>query len=290
MFCCSTTGAIDIKVMEDYSKAFMLSFIRFSCNVGYPRKPQPDAGSQLVKACECMQINFSDMSYALHKYGVTFEQCPVGAHYMHGKVERKIKHIKESLSKHVHNERLSVIQWETMGNQIANLINNMHIAIGNATQSLENIDFITPNRLLLARNNNRCPVGSLDVTSNLGKMIEQNNKLVSVWFNSWLISCVPSLMIQSKWFKSERDPKIGDVILFLKSDKEFDKIYQYGLIHGLKRSRDEKIRQIVIECQNFNERTKRHTNRGTREVVIIHPVKELGLIREYSNLLAKIDD
>ena len=107
----------------------------------------------------------------------------VGGHYMHGKVERKVKRIKESLSKHMHNERLSVIQWGTMGNQIANLINNMSIAIGNATQSLENIDLITPNRLL-ARNNNRCPVGSLDVTSNLGKMIKQNNKLISVWFTS----------------------------------------------------------------------------------------------------------
>ena len=61
----------------------------------------------------------------------------------------------------------------------------------------------------------------------------------------------------------------------------------YGLIHGLKRSRDGKIRQIEIEYQNFNERTKHHTNRGTREVVFIHPVKELGVIRKLSNLLAK---
>ena len=79
--------------------------------------------------------------------------------------------------------------------------------------------------------------------------------------------------------------QIGDVVLFLKSDKEFDKQYQYGMISELKVGRDLKIRQIVIEYQNFNEKTKRCTIRGTREVVVIHPVGELGLIREL-NLLS----
>ena len=38
IFCCCTTGAVDIKVMEDYStSSFILAFIRFSCKVGYPK-------------------------------------------------------------------------------------------------------------------------------------------------------------------------------------------------------------------------------------------------------------
>ena len=100
IFCCCATGAVDIKVTEDYStSSFILAFIRFSCKVGYPKKLLPDAGSQLVKGCQTMKIKFSDLSNKLHEYGVAFETCPVGAHYMHGKVERKIKHVKESFSK-----------------------------------------------------------------------------------------------------------------------------------------------------------------------------------------------
>ena len=82
-------------------------------------------------------------------------------------------------------------------------------------------------------------------------------------------------MVQPKWFKSDRHPKVGDVILFLKSEKEFDKQYQYGIISDLKISRDGKIRQIEIEYQNFSENVKRKTNRGTREIVVIHPLEEL---------------
>ena len=64
---------------------------------------------------------------------------------MHGKVERKIRHVKESFSKTMHNERLSIIQWETLGDQIANSINNLPIALGNVVQDLENLDLLTPN-------------------------------------------------------------------------------------------------------------------------------------------------
>ena len=117
--CCCVTGAIDIKVCEDYSTS---SFVLI-CN---------------------------DVHSKLQEYGVIYEVCPVGAHYMHGKVERKIKHVKESFAKHLYNNRLSIIQWETLGDQVANSINNLPIALGSFTKYLENMDLITPNRLLLA--------------------------------------------------------------------------------------------------------------------------------------------
>ncbi len=289
IFCCCTTGAVDLKVMDDYSTpSFVLAFTRFSCKVGYPKKLLPDAGSQLVKGCDNMRIVFSDVRSRLSEFGVLYEVCPVGAHYMHGKVERKIRHVKESFQKHLQNERLSVIHWESLGDQVANSINNLPIGIGNVTKDLENIDLITPNRLLFARNNDRCPAGTLNISNDLGKLIEQNNKLFQVWFKAWLISYVPALMFQPKWFCSDRDSKVGDVVLFLKSDKEFEKIYQYGIITDVKVSRDKRIREIEIGYQNVNESTKRRTTRGTREVVVIHPVHELGLVREINKLVSQI--
>ena len=142
VFCCCTTGAVDVKVMEDYSTtSFVFAFVRFSCKVGYPKMLLPDAGSQLVKGCQVMALNFSDIKHNLHsEYGVEFEVCPVGAHYMHGKIERKIRHIQESFSKCTTNRRLSIIQWETLGDQIANSINNLPITLGNIIQDLVNLD------------------------------------------------------------------------------------------------------------------------------------------------------
>ena len=107
---------------------------------------------------------------------------------MHGKVERKIRHIKQSFSKTLQNERLSNIEWETLGIQVANAINNLPIAIGNVTQDLEDIDLLTPNRLLLGRNNNRSPVGPLKVSNDFKKIVENNNQIVNAWFTTWLKS------------------------------------------------------------------------------------------------------
>ena len=57
-------------------------------------------GSKLVKGCKIMKLEYFGIKYKLHeKFGVEFEACPVGAHYMHGKVEGKIKHLQESFLK-----------------------------------------------------------------------------------------------------------------------------------------------------------------------------------------------
>ena len=286
IFCCCTTGAVDMKIMEDYStSSFILAFVRFSCKVGYPKKLMPDAGSQLIKGCQTMVIKFSDVKHKLHEdYGVEFETCAVGAHYMHGKVERKIRHVRESFQKCNQKKRLSIIQWETLGNQIANSINNMPIALGNSVHNLENLDILTPNRLMLGRNNDRCPVGAVTVTSDVKKIIHANVNIFDIWFKCWLISYVPTLMSQPKWYKSDRDSKVGDVVLFLKSEKEFDKQYQYGIVTSVKVSRDGKIRGIEVEYQNHNENVKRRTIRGVREIVVIHPVDELDIMHELSTL------
>ena len=95
-------------------------------------------------------------------------------------------------------------------------------------------------------------------------------------------------MFQPKWFRSDYDPQKGDVVLFLKSDKEFEKIYQYGMISDVKIGRDGKIRQVNVEYQNPSENVKRLTTRGTRDIVVIHPHNELGLIRELNVLAASL--
>ena len=108
---------VDCRVMENYTTdAFISAFVRFSCRFGYPETLMPDEGSQLVKGCQDMIPSFSDIQHKLSvEHGVNFKVCPVGAHYVHGKVERKIRSIKQSIVKNVGKKRLSVLQWETLG-------------------------------------------------------------------------------------------------------------------------------------------------------------------------------
>ena len=289
VFCCSTTGATDIKVMEDYSTdAFIMAFIRFSCRYGYPSTLYPDPGSQLLKGCKDMVLSFSTIRYKLEvEFGVQFFTCPVGSHYFHGKVERKIREVKKSIEKHLLNQRFSILQWETLGQQIANSVNNLPIGLANKTQDLENLDLLTPNRLLLGRNNNRCPTAPLILSGDIKKIIQSNNEIFRVWFKSWLISYVPTLVPRPKWFETGRHIALGDVVLFSKSDKEFEHLYQFGIVTKLHTSGDGLIRSVDISYQNHSENVKRITTRGVRELTVIHPVEQLGISKELHDLSNK---
>ena len=286
VFCCSTTGAVDVRVMEDYSTdSFILAFIRFSCRYGYPLNLYPDAGSQLLKGSSDMILSFQDIKWKLElEFGIQFNPCPVGSHYVHGKVERKIQQIKISVETSLQNRRLSIIQWETLMHQVANSINNLPIGVGNKTWLLENLDLITPNRLLLGRNNNRSPTAPLVLSNDVKRIISTNEQIFKAWFNSWVTSYVPTLVPQPKWFVTDKNVSIGDVVIFTKSEKEFENIYQYGIIVSVHPSKDNLIRSVDIEYQNHKENVKRQTKRGVREIVVIHPIGELGISRELYDL------
>ena len=278
LHCCCVTGAVDMKVMEDYStEAFLLAFMRFSCRSGYPKTLYIDEGSQLVKGCKDMEISFVDLSNKLSfEYGINFHTCPVGAHYMNGKAERKIQQVQKSMVA-FDNERLSILQWESLMASIANSINNLPLCLGNKVETLENLDLITPNRLLLGRNNDRSPTSTIAVVDDYSRMLNSNAKIFKAWFKVWLVECVPEMTKMNKWFRSDEELKVGDVVLFLKSDKVLETHYQYGLVKEVYKSRDGKVRKADIEYQNHTENTKRTTMRGVRELVVINRADEVSI-------------
>ena len=97
--------------MEDYStSSFIQAYIRLSCEVGYPKTLLPDEGSQLIKGCESMKLNFADLNYQLHvQENCDFRPCPVGDHNVHGRVERKIQDNKKSIEKTVPHDQVRTI-------------------------------------------------------------------------------------------------------------------------------------------------------------------------------------
>ena len=113
--------------MDDYSAlTFIQAFIRFSCEVVYPKFMVIDEGSQIIKGCDNMRISFIDTKEKLHRdMLVDFATCPVGGHNYNGKVECRIKHVKESLEKTFSNQLLSVLQWETIAAEVSNAMNDL---------------------------------------------------------------------------------------------------------------------------------------------------------------------
>ena len=285
VFCCATTGAVDIKVMESYtSSSFILGFKRFSSRAGFPKVMLPDQGSQLLKACGDVELKFNDVKGKLNReYGIEFNACPVGAHYMHGRVERKIRQVRECLARSLDGHKLSVLEWETVFAEIANSINNLPLGLINRPVEVGNLDLLTPNRLLMGRNNDRSPVEPVDVSGSHDRIIQANNDIFQIWFKCWLTEYVPTLMTQQKWFDNDRELEVGDIVMFKKAEKEVECQYRYGVVQKLKHGQDGVARSATVEYQNPEEGSKRTTQRGIRELILIHHVDEIGIMHELSD-------
>ena len=120
----------------------------------------------------------------------------------------------------------------------------------------------------------------MKISGSTQKIIEENKKIFSSWFEAWLISHVPKLAHQSKWFQSDRDIKICDVVLFTKKDGSMSSICQYGMVHEIEPSRDGLIRKVVVKYRNNNENVDQFTTRAVCELVIIYPIDEVHLMEE----------
>jgi hypothetical protein len=115
-------------------------------------------------------------------------------------------------------------------------------------------------------------------------MLETNLNIFRAWFNAWIISYVPTLIERPKWHTSSGNIQVGDVVLFLKSEKEYDLQYQYGVVLEVDDSDDGLVRKVKVEYQNFNEGVKRITQRCARELVIIHPIDQLDIYERLNEL------
>jgi len=150
---------------------------------------------------------------------VEFEVCPVAGHFMHGKVERKIQEVKKSLTINFDKQRLSVLQWETVAAQISNTINDMPLALAGHV-NFEVADVLTPNRLLMGRNNDRRPAFPVELTTKPDKFMKLNQQIFEAWFEVWLTVHVTKLMHHPKWIRNEYNLKVGDIVLFTKQEKK----------------------------------------------------------------------
>ena len=182
------------------------------------------------------------------------------------------------------------MQWETVAATIANSINNLPLALGNTKSDFESMDLITPNRLRMGRNNDRCPVGTLSISQDYGKIIASNQRIFDSWFENWLLSHVPKLMEQPKWFKCDQDLKAGDIVLFLKHESVVESNYQFGIVKSVEIGRDGKIRKVKVRYRNHNENIHCETDRATRSLVIIHSVDELNVMQKLGKIARDVDN
>ena len=150
------------------------------------------------------------------------------------------------------------------------------------------MDLVTPNRLRLGRNNQRSPVGPLEVTDKIERLMRLKTAIFECWWEAWLTSAVPQLMPKPKWFVNDRDISVGDVILFNKGEGDVVGEYKFGMVENVRVGADGRIRSATIRYRNAHEGVDRMTNRAVCGFVIIHRIDKIDFMEEHSATL--VDD
>ena len=265
---------------------FLMAYNRHAFRYGHPKKLFIDCGTQLLKACKNGEINWTDLSKDLNsQYGVEmeFETCPVNAHYMHGNVERSVQEVKRIFDAVFKGHRLQLFAYETAFAYCANELNNLPICLGTKTDNLGTTDIITPNRLLLGRNNRRAPAGFTGIVTK-SKLMDQLELVHKSWWNVWLNEKLVDFIPHStKWSRTTDQVKLDDVVVFIKEsdDNELgDTIWRIGMVDELMPTRDGITRRVFVRYKNAGETVYRRTNRSLRDIAIIQREGEVEIIQQ----------
>ena len=279
------SGAISVHAMEKYDTgAFLAAYTRHSCRYGHPARIYIDGGSQLVKGCRDMELNWAELTTTLNSkfsVGIEYEVCAVGRHDRHGAVERAVQSVKKIFYQVFKGLKMDLFAYETAFCFVANELNSLPICLGSKSEGLEHTDLITANRLILGRNNKRAPLGYPRIQS-ASRQVEQMDQLHKAWWNVWrnerIVDHIPK---PSKWTANSRAPEMEDIVVFLKHDKEAtlgDTLWKLGRIVEVVGSEgDGKVRSVRIEYKNPNEEVFRTTYRSVRKIAILFKEGDIEL-------------
>ena len=87
-------------------------------------------------------------------------------------------------------------------------------------------------------------------------------------------------MNHPKWFSTDHDIKICDIVLFLKQDGVLKNSYQYGIVNEILPSNNGIIRKVTVWYRNHQENVDWYITRSVRDLVLIYPIDELNLMEE----------
>ena len=180
VFACCVTGGINCQIIEKRdTTGVMDGFNRFFSEVSVPKIVYSDKDGALIKALREGSVDILDMQNNLHReQGIYFETCLPQQHYKHGRIERRIRMIQESLNKsEIRGSRHTATDWQTIAKLIERQVNNIPLGYlyhqGNANPLLK---VLTPGLLKIGTFSNRAPHGVFDIPDLPLKILEKTLK------------------------------------------------------------------------------------------------------------------
>ena len=130
---CLVTSNVNLQVCEmKDTGAILEAIVRLGCECGYPKYIACDKESSILAALREIKVNLRDLQHRLYReHGVIVEECAVGGHDQHGKVERTIRSVQDSMEDlGLSRMRIHALGLQTICKQVENAYNNLPLDTG----------------------------------------------------------------------------------------------------------------------------------------------------------------
>ena len=263
-----------------------------------------DQDSALLKVLSEAEVNLLDTQYAIKKaVRINFDTCPVGGHYYHGLVERKIRTVQEIMARHEFtSSRLTATGLQSLMKLIESDMNSLPLGYSYDQKSSNTplLKMISPMMLRIGRMTSRNLQGPVTVPSGPKEMMQKVSDLYELWYQVYNDSYVMKTLMDRvpKWFKHDRDLCAGDIVFFRKTEGPLGGGWSLGEIDTVVKSRDNLVRRATIRYVNPGEvgedgkySVARLTDRAVRSLVRLFNVEdttwreEMKVVEDLVNLL-----
>lgn len=217
---CLLTSAVNILALEGLETQDVLqAFERHASRHGIPAAIYVDNGTQLA-ALENVDYSLRDVNAQVHdSMGMKIITSTAKSHEERGRVERKVRTLREMLEKVAVKDDtcMTALQWETLFSKLSSQVNDLPMAKSDRSNFTDAAwDLLTPNRLMLGRNNSRSLEGSFNLLKGAGAtdMLRRNQNLQH-YFYQMLVDRLHNFIHRPlKWSKTDK-VKVGDICIFV---------------------------------------------------------------------------
>jgi len=196
----------------------VLALERHSARHGVPSTVFVDKGTQLM-GLDKVEFSLRDVNAQLHdSFGLQIIPSTAKSHEERGRVERKVRTLREMLVKTAGRTELSMtaLEWETLFAKLASEIDDIPIAKGDRSTYYDiGWELLTTNRFKLGRCNNRAIEGPMKLTEKVGpvQLLRRIQDIQTYWYQLLLDRLHHLIPRPDKWNKTD-ECNVDDVCLF----------------------------------------------------------------------------
>ena len=278
---CAVTGAVNCQIIEKRDTGAVLDGLnRFFHEVCVPKVCYPDKDGAIMKALREGEIDILDMQGRLHRErGIYFETCLPQGHYQHGRIERRIRMLQESLERSdMKNSRCTATGWQTICKAIEHEVNSVPMGFlyhqGSANPLLR---ILCPNLLKNSTFTDRAPKGLFSIPNAAEDLMTRIENIYNLWFQVWNCEYLPLVMDRPKWHVEDENLKENDLVYFKLTDSKLAADWRMGKVEYVNIGRDGRVRSVGISYKIMVEKEEKvfHEDFEWRHAVVERPARAI---------------